>query len=81
MCTSSTEAVGVGKQGTLIWNLETHELLVSPTRAANRGATLAIVWITRPDDPDEGVAFGTAQGYLCIWKRTKGEKSVSNSIP
>ncbi|KAG7097806.1 hypothetical protein E1B28_005125 [Marasmius oreades] len=56
-----------GKQGTLIWDLQMHELLVSPSRAANQGATLAIAWITHPDDPDEGVAFGTAQGYLEVF--------------
>ncbi|KAF9268627.1 hypothetical protein L218DRAFT_853173, partial [Marasmius fiardii PR-910] len=30
--------------------------------------------ITHPDDPDDGIAFGTAQGFLCIWRRTRGEE-------
>ncbi|KAE9405453.1 hypothetical protein BT96DRAFT_791368, partial [Gymnopus androsaceus JB14] len=37
--------------------------------ASNQGYTTAIVWITKPNDAEEGIAFGTEDGYLCIWKR------------
>ncbi|KAF9258451.1 hypothetical protein L218DRAFT_877158 [Marasmius fiardii PR-910] len=47
---------------------------MSPAGAGDRGATVALAWITCPDDADDGLAYGTAQGYLCIWKRTKGQK-------
>jgi hypothetical protein len=35
--------------------------------------TTAIAWIIRPDDTEEGLAFGTDDGYLCIWKREKAD--------
>lgn len=59
-----------GEEGTKIWDLHTTKLLESPTGASDRGYTTAIVWITKPDDAEEGIAFGTDDGYLCIWKRT-----------
>ncbi|KAJ3992213.1 hypothetical protein F5050DRAFT_1548112, partial [Lentinula boryana] len=39
--------------------------------ASDRGVTTAIVWLTRADDDDEGLAFGTEHGYLCIWRKNK----------
>ncbi|KAE9387377.1 hypothetical protein BT96DRAFT_799932, partial [Gymnopus androsaceus JB14] len=42
--------------------------------AADRGVTTAIVWLTRPDDTDDGLAFGTEHGYFCIWRRSRREE-------
>ncbi|KAE9395485.1 hypothetical protein BT96DRAFT_788751, partial [Gymnopus androsaceus JB14] len=39
----------------------------------DRVFTTALIWITRPDDTEEGLAYGTDKGHLCIWKRDKAE--------
>ncbi|KAE9386615.1 hypothetical protein BT96DRAFT_803009, partial [Gymnopus androsaceus JB14] len=39
----------------------------------DRGFTTALVWMTRPDDTEDGLAYGTDEGHLCIWKRDKAE--------
>ncbi|KAE9391967.1 hypothetical protein BT96DRAFT_791315, partial [Gymnopus androsaceus JB14] len=41
--------------------------------SGNRGFTTAVLWMTRADDTEEGIAYGTDEGYLCIWKRVKAE--------
>ncbi|KAF9255360.1 hypothetical protein L218DRAFT_1008667 [Marasmius fiardii PR-910] len=61
-----------GKVGTLIWNLRDAELLASPAGSGDQGATLALAWVTGCNDTEEGLVFGTAQGYLCLWRRPKG---------
>ncbi|KAF9257061.1 hypothetical protein L218DRAFT_1006646 [Marasmius fiardii PR-910] len=71
---SGTFIASGGKQGMLIRCLAMKGHLLLPTRATNHGATLAITWITRSDDPNDRIAFRTAQGFLCIWRRTKGEE-------
>ncbi|KAG7093913.1 hypothetical protein E1B28_007549 [Marasmius oreades] len=58
-----------GEKGTQIWDLRNGEQLNSPTNGAERGATLAITFITRTDDTDDGLAFGTDDGWLSIWRR------------
>ncbi|KAE9389936.1 hypothetical protein BT96DRAFT_834185, partial [Gymnopus androsaceus JB14] len=45
--------------------------------ATDRGTTTAIVWLTRPDDTEDGLAYGTEDGYLCIWKRAGSDISES----
>ncbi|KAJ3905666.1 hypothetical protein F5879DRAFT_799112, partial [Lentinula edodes] len=40
----------------------------------DRGATTALVWMTRSNDSDDGLAFGTENGYLCVWKRSQTEE-------
>ncbi|KAJ4477397.1 hypothetical protein J3R30DRAFT_3291224, partial [Lentinula aciculospora] len=37
------------------------------------GMTTAIVWLTKPDDVEDGLAYGTEDGYLAIWKRNCNE--------
>lgn len=66
----------VGEDGTKIWHLPSSSLLSSPSGAGERGLTTALVWITKPDDTDDGLAFGTEDGYLCIWKRSRNENEV-----
>ena len=53
--------------------------MTTPTNASLRGVTTAMVWITRPDDADDGLAFGTDDGYLCIWKKSQNETEVGFS--
>jgi len=67
--------MGKGEVGTSIWHLPSAELLHSPVGATDRGATTAIVWLTRPDDTEDGLAYGTEDGYFCIWKRGGSEVS------
>lgn len=63
--------VHLGEDGTRLWDLETSKLLSSPIASSFRGTTTAIAWIVRTDDTEEALAFGTNDGYLCIWKREK----------
>jgi hypothetical protein len=72
----NVENLSEGEEGTKIWHLPSSKLLDSPTGAGERGITTAIIWITRPDDTDDGLAYGTEDGYLCIWKRSRNENEV-----
>ncbi|KAF9256148.1 hypothetical protein L218DRAFT_1007739 [Marasmius fiardii PR-910] len=47
--------------------------VASGGKAGDRGATLALVWVTGCNDTEEGLAFRTAQGYLCLWRCPKGQ--------
>ncbi|KIY60650.1 hypothetical protein CYLTODRAFT_495558, partial [Cylindrobasidium torrendii FP15055 ss-10] len=53
--------------GTSTWALSDATQLAPPAIEENRGPTLAITWLNKPDDPVEGLAYGTAAGWLCIW--------------
>ncbi|KIK53237.1 hypothetical protein GYMLUDRAFT_179235 [Collybiopsis luxurians FD-317 M1] len=59
-----------------IWYLPTSKLLHSPTAAGECGMTMAIVWIIRPDNTDNGLTIGMEDGYLCIWKRSCKDDKV-----
>lgn len=39
-----------------------------------------MAWIVGSDDADDGLVFGTALGYVCIWKRTSDESRVSGRL-
>ncbi|KIK53084.1 hypothetical protein GYMLUDRAFT_102698, partial [Collybiopsis luxurians FD-317 M1] len=45
--------------------------------AADRGITTAIVWLTKPDNNDNGLAYRTEHSFLCIWRRNKKEESFA----
>jgi predicted O-methyltransferase YrrM len=32
-----------------------------------------MAWVSRKDEPDDGVAFGTGAGYLTTWMLMTGE--------
>ncbi|KAJ3709437.1 hypothetical protein C8R42DRAFT_649379 [Lentinula raphanica] len=55
-----------GEAGTKIWQVSNAKPLSCPTGVSDRGITTAIVWLTRPDNEDEGLAYGTEHGFLCI---------------
>ena len=69
-----------GEEGTKIWHLPTANLIKSPAGATDRGITTAIVWLTRPDDTEDGLAYGTEDGYLCIWRRNRNENEVNQCM-
>ncbi|KAJ7605666.1 WD40-repeat-containing domain protein [Mycena polygramma] len=58
--------------GTKVWNLDTMQQLRSPGSSATRGATTAIAWIKRDDDPGEVLSYGTQGGYLVCWRQATG---------
>ncbi|KAF5332313.1 hypothetical protein D9758_016104 [Tetrapyrgos nigripes] len=66
-----------GRDGTHIWNLQEKKLLGSPAGAGDRGVTTALAWMIRPDDTDDGLAFGTDDGYLSIWRRSRKEQDFA----
>ncbi|KAF5315995.1 hypothetical protein D9758_018718 [Tetrapyrgos nigripes] len=66
-----------GRDGTHIWNLQEKKLLGSPAGAGDRGVTTALTWMIRPDDTDDGLAFGTDDGYLSIWQRSRKEQDFA----
>ncbi|KAF5370372.1 hypothetical protein D9758_006960 [Tetrapyrgos nigripes] len=53
------------------------KLLGSPTGAGDQGVTTALAWMIRPDDTDDGLAFGTDDGYLCIWHHSRKEQEFT----
>ncbi|KAK7029035.1 hypothetical protein VNI00_014745 [Paramarasmius palmivorus] len=61
------------EEGTNVWHLATGNRMNTPVGPGERGVTTAMAWITKPDDADDGLAFGTEGGYLCVWKKAKGE--------
>ncbi|KIK52023.1 hypothetical protein GYMLUDRAFT_144469, partial [Collybiopsis luxurians FD-317 M1] len=45
--------------------------------AADRGITTAIVWLTKPNDNDDSLVYGTEHSFLCIWRRNKKEEGFA----
>lgn len=63
-----------------IWNLADVAQLERPSGAGHRGATTALAWVQREDEPDDGLVYGTANGFLVCWKEfRRGEEFVRNS--
>ncbi|RDB28137.1 hypothetical protein Hypma_001403 [Hypsizygus marmoreus] len=63
--------------GVRMWNLRKMTELDRPSGAGQRGATTALSWIRREDEPDDGLVYGTANGFLVCWKETtSGENSL-----
>lgn len=63
-----------GDFGTNIWYLPTSQLIRAPAGPGDRGATTALAWITRTNDSEDGLAFGTENGYLCVWRRSQNQE-------
>ncbi|KAJ3874293.1 WD40-repeat-containing domain protein [Lentinula edodes] len=62
-----------GTDGVRIWNLRTNRALSSPVGAGSRGATTALKWVCRTDDPEDALFYGTQRGQLVCWKQ-KGQE-------
>ncbi|KAJ3748378.1 hypothetical protein DFH05DRAFT_1390016, partial [Lentinula detonsa] len=45
----------------------------------NRGATTAIAWIICPDNAEEGLVFGTDDGYLSVWRQERADSFIEIS--
>ncbi|KAJ7719225.1 hypothetical protein DFH07DRAFT_784681 [Mycena maculata] len=58
-----------GADGTLVWNLEKMLQLRGPSNTGSRGATSAIVWVRRADDPGDTLFYGTQEGFLVCWRQ------------
>lgn len=41
-----------------------------PSSGGVMGATTAIVWIKRDDDPGEVLFYGTQEGYIVRWRQS-----------
>ncbi|KAJ6547257.1 WD40-repeat-containing domain protein [Mycena capillaripes] len=64
-----------GNDGTRIWNLP--RMAEVPDRPANgglRGATTAITWTNRDDEPGDILFYGTINGYLVSWRQSAGRE-------
>ncbi|KAF9062087.1 WD40-repeat-containing domain protein [Rhodocollybia butyracea] len=70
LCLSATDdgqlLASGGTDGVKIWNLVTKRRIPSPEGAGSRGATTAILFISRSDDPDEAIIYGTQTGKLAF---------------
>ncbi|KAJ6565163.1 WD40-repeat-containing domain protein [Mycena vulgaris] len=63
-----------GNDGTRIWDVKCMTQI--PNRPANgglRGATAAIAWTNRDDEPGEILFYGTVNGYLISWRQVSGD--------
>ena len=78
----------LGIDGVRIWDLSRNATAVSkswnplkitcPTGAGDRGATTSLAWIRRKDEPDDGLIYGTANGFIICWRDvSNGRESVS----
>ena len=64
--------LGVGKDGTRVWDLQSMiQIPDRPTGAGVRGATTAMTWTNRADEPCETLFFGTVTGYLISWRQVE----------
>ncbi|KAK7024249.1 hypothetical protein VNI00_016466 [Paramarasmius palmivorus] len=61
-----------GHEGTSIWHVPASPRAIeTPAPAGNRGMTTAAIWMTKRDNMDDGLAFGTEDGYLVVWRRER----------
>lgn len=65
----STNLQYSGIDGTRVWDLANLRSLSSPSNPDIRGATTAIVWIKRANDPGEALFYGTQEGFLVCWRQ------------
>jgi hypothetical protein len=67
--------------GVNLWSLLTMKAIEGPSVTGIRGATTALVWIRREDDPGEVLFYGTQNGHLVCWKQSQNnDVSVSASL-
>lgn len=69
--------IAAGYGGTTVWSTKSGQGVPTPTRAGSRGATTALCWLMGMDNANDGLAYGTSEGYLCIWTIAAGEDYVS----
>lgn len=59
-----------------MWNLNDSAQFERPSGAGHRGATTALAWVRREDEPDDGLVYGTANGWLVCWKEIRREEET-----
>jgi WD40 repeat protein len=69
--------VSGGTDGVKLWSLATMAAIRNPGSVGLRGATTALVWMRREDEPDEVLYHGTQNGYLVCWKQSQRRNFVS----
>ncbi|KIK55397.1 hypothetical protein GYMLUDRAFT_248647 [Collybiopsis luxurians FD-317 M1] len=71
LCLSVTEDGSLlasgGVDGLQIWDLRIRKQLGVLSGAGSWGATTAVTWVTRSNDPDNAVFFGTQSSSLVCW--------------
>ncbi|KAE9383924.1 hypothetical protein BT96DRAFT_1027034 [Gymnopus androsaceus JB14] len=84
LCLSATDdgklLASGGADGVRIWSLQTNGQLKGPTGAGTRGATTALTWISRTDDPDEALFYGTQSGALVCWKQRSAGRTETEEF-
>ncbi|KAJ7441263.1 WD40-repeat-containing domain protein [Mycena latifolia] len=58
-----------GADGTLVWDLQKMRQLRGLSNPGSRGATTAILWVRRADDPGDALFYGTQGGYIVCWRQ------------
>lgn len=69
-----------GVDGTQLWLLPNLEEILAPAGRGSRGATTAVIWIKREDEPDDILVYGTQSGHLVVWKEMKRPEKVSSCV-
>ncbi|KAG6903636.1 hypothetical protein DXG01_016112, partial [Tephrocybe rancida] len=74
-CRHIVSEVVVGADGVRIFDLRRSgkvrfSPVVTPVGVGIRGATTALAWIQREDEPDDGLVYGTQAGYVVCWKQS-----------
>ncbi|KAJ7478959.1 WD40-repeat-containing domain protein, partial [Mycena latifolia] len=66
-----------GTDGVKLWDLTKLADLLRPNGAGIRGATSALLWIRREDEPGELLVYGTQMGYVVVWKQSEDNSATA----
>ncbi|KAF8143417.1 WD40-repeat-containing domain protein [Mycena galopus ATCC 62051] len=58
-----------GPDGVQLWDLQAMRPLQRPAGAGDRGATTALLWIRREDEPGEILFYRTQSGLVVCWRQ------------
>ncbi|KAJ6543231.1 WD40-repeat-containing domain protein [Mycena vulgaris] len=72
-----------GSQGTRLWNIADMLVILRPSSASNRGATLVVIWARQADEPHDVLYPGTQNGYFFCWRQQDGvfEETFAIQMP
>ena len=66
-----------GSDGIKLWDVNARTQLTSPHQnLIMRGPISCMMWITRDDDWEETLCYGTGLGYLNIWRLNSRDVSM-----
>ncbi|KAJ7789975.1 WD40-repeat-containing domain protein [Mycena olivaceomarginata] len=67
-----------GKDGTRTWDLMSMTRISDrPASSGKRGATTALTWANRDDEPGENLFYGTVTGFLICWRKAVDSEITS----